>query len=164
MANVNNMKMGSSGLAALKVAEGYNATLYNDGNTKKEGHCTIGYGHLVHYDICNSKKHPSEKPFINGIKKKNAISILKKDFASAEKAVNKYVTVKLTQNQFDALVIFAFNVGIGGFKNSTALKELNNQNYNKVPSQLKRWNKSRGKVMQGLINRRNKEIQIWNKK
>jgi len=76
----------------------------------------------------------------------------------------KNVTVKLNQNQFDALVLFTFNVGIGYFKHSTALKELNKGNYKKVPFELKRWNQSGGKVMRGLINRRNKEIQIWNKK
>lgn len=164
MANINNMKMGSSGLAALKVAEEYRETLYNDGKTKKEGHCTIGYGHLVHRGICDSKKYPSEELFKDGVKKKKALSILKKDFSNAEKAVNTYVLVTLSQNQFDALVIFTFNVGSTALKNSTLLKELNKGNYNKVPSELKRWNKQNKKVVQGLINRRNKEIQIWNKK
>ena len=63
-----------------------------------------------------------------------------------------------------ALVIFVFNVGRGAFANSTLLKKLNRNNFKEVPFQLRRWNKSEGKVMKGLINRRNKEIMLFNKK
>jgi lysozyme len=68
----------------------------------------------------------------------------------------------LNQNQFDALVSFAFNVGDGAFRSSTLLRLLNQGQYDQVPAQLRRWNMDNGHVVQGLINRRNKEIALWN--
>ena len=61
-----------------------------------------------------------------------------------------------------ALVSFAFNVGDGAFRSSTLLRLLNQGQYDQVPAQLRRWNMDNGHVVQGLINRRNKEIALWN--
>lgn len=60
------MQLGNNGLSTLKLAEGFMATLYDDAG-KGEGHCTIGYGHLVHYDPCNGEIYSSEIQYINGI-------------------------------------------------------------------------------------------------
>ena len=83
------------------------------------------------------------------------------DLERFEAAVNDGVQVALNQNQFDALVSFAFNVGRQGFKSSTLLKKLNQGLYDEVPAQLRRWNKTGGNVIQGLVNRREKEIALW---
>ena len=101
---------------------------------------------------------------MNGITVKKGISLLKKDYAFAEVAVNDLVKVIMNQYQFDALVIFVFNVGRGAFSKSTLLKKLNAGNFQAVPSELRRWNKSGGKIMNGLISRREKEIILFNKK
>lgn len=82
---------------------------------------------------------------------------------SYEQAVNDAVKVPLTQNQFDALVSFSYNIGVEGFKESTALRKLNQGDYAGATQAMKLWNKSDGKVMQGLINRRNDEVELFNK-
>lgn len=158
------MSLGTNGLVELKVAEGFMPRLYNDGNKPGEGHCTVGYGHLVHYDPCNGKKFASESEFINGITVKAATALLRTDCAAAEAAVNKFVKVALTQNQFDALVMFVFNVGRGAFFKSTLLRKLNLGDFAAVPNELRRWNKSGGKVFAGLINRREREVRLFQKK
>jgi len=91
-----------------------------------------------------------------------ALDLLSQDVQPAEKAVNAGVKVALNQNQFDALVSFTFNVGVGAFTSSTLLKVLNQSQYGAVPDQLRRWNKAGGNVVQGLVNRRANEISLWN--
>lgn len=75
--------------------------------------------------------------------------------------VNARVTATLSQNQFDAHVILAFNIGLGNFASSSVLKLVNDlaaqTNYPDLEAAWKSWNKSQGEVMQGLINRRNAE-------
>jgi lysozyme len=68
----------------------------------------------------------------------------------------------ITQNQFDALVSFAYNVGLEAFRKSTLLKKVNaNPNDKLISNQFLRWNKSRGRVLQGLTNRRIEEARIY---
>lgn len=66
---------------------------------------------------------------------------LKDDLQEAEECINKYVTVPLTQNQFDALVSFVFNIGVMAFRRSTCLKLLNERLYDMVPNAMMMWNK-----------------------
>jgi len=76
--------------------------------------------------------------------------------------VEKRVRVTLTNNQFGALVDFAYNSGVGAFAGSTLLRKLNAGNFAAVPDQLKRWVKDEnGTVLGGLVTRRNKEIALW---
>lgn len=76
-------------------------------------------------------------------------------------AVARLTRAQLTQNQFDALVSFAYNIGIGGFTGSTALRRLNAGDYIGARSAMAAWNKSGGKVVQGLINRRAAEMKLF---
>ncbi len=71
------------------------------------------------------------------------------------------IKVPVSQGQFDALVSFAYNIGKTGFADSTALKRLNAGNHQGVPEAMSWWNKSDGKVNQGLINRRTDEMQLF---
>ena len=79
--------------------------------------------------------------------------------------VKQYVTVPLTQGQFDSLVSFVFNLGGGNFRSSTLLKKLNKGLYDDVPEQLMRWNKARvnGQLtpLKGLTRRRSAEAAIF---
>lgn len=79
-----------------------------------------------------------------------------------EAAVEGHVRVKLTDNQFAALVLFAYNVGVSAFLGSTLLKLLNGKAYDAVPEQMRRWNKVKGRVSRGLVRRREAEIALWN--
>ena len=78
-----------------------------------------------------------------------------------EKYVEKYVTVSLTQNQFDALVSWTFNLGPGNLKESTMLKKLNQGLYEEVPDEMRRWNKAGGEVLEGLVRRRDAEAELF---
>lgn len=92
------------------------------------GENTIGYGHVV---------LPHEH--FETITEEEAEELLKKDIAIAEDAINRYVKVPLTQNRFDALVSFVFNVGVKAFKESTLLKKLNQGLYDEIDEELAKW-------------------------
>jgi len=83
------------------------------------------------------------------------------DISVFESAINNYVKVELNQNQFDALVSFVYNIGISGFKTSSALKRLNLQDFKAVPERMKLWNKVKGKVSRGLVRRRAAEAKLF---
>ena len=126
---------------------------------------TIGIGHLLTRSERTSGKITiggQAMDYRNGLTEQQCWDLLGQDLDGAEETVNEAVTVPLNQNQFDALVSFTFNVGDGAFCGSTLLKLLNQRKYDQVPEQLKRWNKDNGHVVQGLTNRRAKEIILWN--
>ena len=71
-------------------------------------------------------------------------------------------TSNLNQNQFNALVSFAYNVGTGNFSSSTLLKKVNrNPDDLTIKDEFLRWNKAGGKVLNGLTNRRNEEADLY---
>lgn len=90
-----------------------------------------------------------------------AEDLLERDLRTSEGYVNSLVKVKLTQNQFDALVSFVYNVGGGAFKDSTLLRLLNAGDYKGAADQLLRWDKAKGKVLAGLTKRRQKERELF---
>ena len=77
------------------------------------------------------------------------------------KGVHEGMEVELTQEQFDALVVWVYNLGPTNFKNSTLLKRINEGNFEDVPYQMKRWNKAGGKVLLGLERRREAEAKMF---
>ena len=81
-----------------------------------------------------------------------------------EKYVNDNVTVELNQSQFDALVAWTFNLGVGNLRQSTMLRKLNEGDYQSVPSEMNRWNKAGGKTLDGLIRRRKAEGLLFESK
>ena len=145
----------------LEQWEGIRQQVYYDSG----GEGTIGIGHL----LTRSEKTSGKITIAgNAVKYSTWLStaecheLLDQDLNIPERTVNSLVFATLTQNQFDALVSFTFNVGDSAFKNSTLLKLLNAGAYDKVPEQLRRWNKCNGMIVQGLVNRREKEIALWN--
>jgi lysozyme len=83
------------------------------------------------------------------------------DMAIFEKAVSRNVTVKLNQDQFDALVSFTFNLGEGNLKQSTLLKKVNAGDFAGAAKEFPRWNKADGKVLAGLVRRRASEALLF---
>jgi lysozyme len=130
--------------------EGFESKPYDD----PAGHCTIGYGHLIHRGRCNGSEPVELRA---GISEARALEILRADAAVAAEAVRTSVKVPLTQEQFDALVSFTFNLGAGNLRSSTLLKKLNAGDYGAVPAELSRWNKAGGQVLGGLVKRREAE-------
>lgn len=138
------MKLDIKGLELIKSFEGCRLTAYKCVSTEK--YYTIGYGHYgadVHKGMVITQEKADE--------------LLKNDVAKFENAVNNSVKVEITQSMFNALVSFCYNVGQGAFKSSTLLKHLNKGDYNKCSQEFAKWNKSGGKVLIGLVNRRAKE-------
>ncbi len=110
---------------------------------------TIGYGHT---------KGVYRGMIISHLK---AEELLQQDLRIYEEAINRIVKVSLTQNQFDALVSFAFNVGIGALVSSTLLKLLN-EGYSKMAAkQFSRWIYAGGRVLPGLVKRRHDEFNLF---
>jgi lysozyme len=88
-------------------------------------------------------------------------ALLRKDLTRFEKGVSRLVKVPLTQHQFDALVSFAFNLGLGALGRSTLLRLLNAGDYEGAADQFKRWNKAGGRVLAGLVRRRAAEAALF---
>ena len=138
------------GLAKLKQWEGLKTKAYKDAG----GVWTIGYGHTA---VAGEPK-PRAGMVITAAE---AESILLKDLTQYEAAIENNVKVKLTDNQFAALVSFVYNIPLASFKKSTLLKKLNQGNYDAVPTELMKWTKAGGKKIQGLVNRRRAEGYLW---
>lgn len=90
-----------------------------------------------------------------------ALDFLRRDLMKFEATVNHAVTVALTPNMLDALVCFCYNIGESAFKQSTLLKKLNAGDYTGAANEFLRWNKSNGKVLVGLIRRREAERALF---
>ena len=95
----------------------------------------------------------------------HAEDMLRRDLVRFEKCVNRNVRVPINQNQYDALVCFAFNLGCGALRTSTLLKRLNAKKYTEAADQFLRWNKVRIKgvltVSRGITNRRKTERSLF---
>jgi len=149
-------KLSPNGAAFIGRFEGFRGAMYNDA----AGHCTIGFGHLVHHGPINGGESAEFKA---GITRERALQLLQADAAIAAKCVATKVKVPLSQAQFDALVSFTFNVGTGAFQDSTLLRMLNAGDYSAVPGQLERWSRAGGRVLQGLLNRRHAEGTLFSR-
>ena len=115
---------------------------------------TIGFGTTVYPNGVKVKKGDSYTL-------EQAKQFKAHDLKRFEKTVNDLVKVPLTQNQFDALVSLTYNIGTGAFEKSTLLKKLNAGDYQGAADQFTVWNKGGGKVLQGLVNRRAKEKEVF---
>ncbi len=157
---VNNLTISQAGIDIIKEFEGFRQQLYND----VAGHCTIGYGTLVHRGNCNGTE---SEEFRAGINDQRATELLMSEINSKAAVVNDAVNVTLNQNQFDALVSFVYNIGAGstnpkrGFRGSTLLRKLNEGDYASVPTELRKWVKAGGRTVQGLVNRREREAALF---
>lgn len=109
--------------------------------------------------------HGLTKAFWNKstITKEQSLAVVKQRAEAIGKEVLSMVQKPLTKNQLAALISFTYNVGIGNFQSSTLLKELNQGNYSKVPSEMKRWVYSNKVKLNGLVSRRASEIALFMK-
>ncbi len=143
-------KVSYTGLNMIKQFEGFRPNVYLDVG----GNPHIGYGHLL---------KPGEN--FKTVTNDEATILLKGDITQAENTVNSLVEVPITQNQFDALVSFVYNIGGGAFSNSTLIKRLNESDYDGAVKEFDRWvyaTKDGQKiVLDNLVNRRWKEMQLF---
>jgi lysozyme len=145
------MQMSQEGIdALLKKFEGCKLKAYRC----PAGICTIGYGHT------SAAGAPEVKDGMT-ITQKDADDILRRDLVKFETAVFGMVHQPLTQHQFDVLVDFAYNAGVGALQKSTLLKKVNAAQFDDVPAELMKWTKGGGKVLPGLVRRRQAESAWW---
>jgi GH24 family phage-related lysozyme (muramidase) len=138
-------RINQAGLNMIKRFEGFRPQAY----ICPAGVPTIGYGSTLGVRMGDR------------ITQQGGEDLLQRDLVRFEKAVSDAVKVPLSSNQFSALVSFTFNVGIGAFQRSTLLKLLNQRNYQGAADQLLLWNKGGGRVLQGLVNRRQAERALF---
>lgn len=139
------MTVSQTGLGLIKKHEGLRLSAYQDIG----GIWTIGYGHT-------KTAAPGKK-----ITQAQAEALLKSDLKSAESDVLKLVKVPLKQNEFDALVSLVFNIGGTLFSTSTILRLLNQGNKSAAVNEFGKWVNVKGKRVQGLVNRRNDEAELF---
>lgn len=140
------MKMGSAGLALLKGFEKCSLAAYLDSG----GVWTQGWGHTGP-DVDQCRLWTQDE----------ADDHLAQDLRGPEATVNGYVTAPINQNQFDALVDFAYNVGTHALQGSTLLKYLNLQKYQLADSEFLKWNHDNGQIKLGLTRRRQAERALF---
>lgn len=154
------MKIGADGKQLFKEWEGVMHHMYLDSG----GAPTIGVGHLLTRLERSSGKLQLDGRYVDyrdGLTTEDCELLLEQDLEPVQRCVNGAVKVRLTQNQFDALVSFAFNVGNGAFLGSTLLKRVNARRFSEVPDEFRRWTLDNGQLVKGLANRREKEIALW---
>ena len=139
------MNISLEGINLIKHFEGCELEAYKC----PAGVWTIGYGHTKDVQPGDSWSED------------HADHMLEVEMEEYEKYINDLVTVELNQNQFDAMVSWVYNLGVGNLQSSTLLKVLNAGDYAGVPEQMLRWNKAGGKVLEGLTRRRQAEADLF---
>ena len=145
-------KLSQKGLELIKSFEGLSLKPY----VCAGGINTIGYGNTYY---TNGKKVTlQDKP----ITKEQAEELLKHSLSTYEKAVDSFCRDDISQNQFDALVSFCYNVGTGALQKSTLIKKVNaNPKDVTISDEFMKWNKANGRVLVGLTRRRQSESKLY---
>lgn len=144
------MKTSDQGVKLIQSFEGLRLMSY----VCPAGVLTIGYGHT------SAAGAPSVVPRMK-VTVEEATKTLCADLGRFERGTESLVKVDITQNQFDALVSFAFNCGLGALKRSTLLKRVNAKRFDDVPAEFMKWNKAGGRALAGLTRRRRAEVEVW---
>lgn len=149
-------QISESGIEFIKRYEGVRNTAYND----VAGLKTIGVGHLLteeelrgNYVKIGSQKISADQSLTD----QQVNDLLRQDLEPKMQTVRNTIKSNITQSQFDMLVSLCFNIGSGAFKNSTVVRVINEGNFDKVTAAFLMWVKAKGRVVQGLVNRRQAE-------
>lgn len=142
------MNISQKGVDFIAQYEGFVDHAYKP--VQAEEHWTIGYGHYG----------PDVKPG-QRITKSAALKLLKKDLDKFDNGVSNLVKVDLNQSQFDALVSFAYNVGLGGLGGSTLLKKVNSKDFKGASGEFGKWVNGASGRLEGLVRRRRDEAEMF---
>lgn len=140
------MKTSETGIDLIKHYEGLQLNPY----LCPAGKPTIGYGHTG-----------PDVVFGITITEADADKLLREDLHFSEKGVQTYTHVPLTQGQFDALVSFTYNLGVGALRDSTLLKKVNARDVEGAAAEFGKWVHGGGRVLPGLIKRRAAEAALF---
>lgn len=144
-----NYKTSLNGVNIIKIFEGFSKNVYYC----PAGIPTIGYGHTLTDEITQLTS--------NGITEEEGESLLFNDLIPVENSIKKLVKIKLTQNQFDSLVSFVYNIGVGNFKSSTMLFLLNRKKVDEAGKEFRKWIYCKKKILPGLVKRRKAEERLY---
>lgn len=139
------MKTSKEGIDLIRHFEGFSPKAYKD----VAGVWTIGYG------------------FIDGVKEGDTITLLEaeerleRELVAYEQAVDSLITWPMTQNQFDALVSFTYNLGEGNLRKSTLRKKVNAGKHVEASLEFDKWVHAGGKKHNGLVRRRKAEADMF---
>jgi lysozyme len=148
------MVISQNGEFFIKQNEGFREFPYNTDGTP-----TIGYGTTIYPD--GTKVKMTDR----GITEAEGLLYMRHHFSLILPTMNRLITAKINQNQFDSLCDFVYNVGINAFKDSTLLKRVNfyPQDWIGIQDAFNMWIYSSDETCQGLINRRIKEFELYRK-
>lgn len=148
------MVINQKGIDLIKSFEGLVLKAYVDPATGGEP-ITIGYGTTIYPNKTKVKMG-------DACTKDEAYNYLVYDITEFADKVKQYLKKSVNDNQFSALVSFAYNVGLGNLKSSTLLKKVNaDPNDKEISFEFKKWNKAAGKVLSGLTRRREAEAKLY---
>lgn len=158
------MRVSDECIKMIKHHEGVKATAYR---------CparlwTIGVGHVIdpnHARVPFADRLSLELPagWNRTLSQDEINDILRKDLARFEMGVHRLCPGEMTQGQFDALVSFSFNVGLGSLQKSTLRMKHNRGDYEGAAEEFLKWAKAGGKVLKGLLKRREDEKALYSK-
>lgn len=140
-------RISERGLTLIKSFEGFSPWPYRC----PAGILTIGYGHVV----------GAGEEFPEAITLEQGAALLAKDVGVAEKAVARLIGVRLTENQFAALVSFTFNLGGGALQRSTLRRKVNSWQHGDIKEEFMKWVWAGGRKLPGLIRRRVAEARLY---
>jgi lysozyme len=145
--------------------------MHHEGVRNKPYQCpallwTVGVGHVIDpqhakVPMADRKQLPIPAGWDRVLSNDEIMDILKKDLNRFEQGVLRLIKVPLTQGQFDALVSFSFNVGLGNLQNSTLRMKVNRGDFEGAAEQFLVWTKAGGKVLKGLVTRRTDEQALF---
>ena len=145
------MKLDNNGYKLIQKFEGLKLSAYQD----SVGIWTIGYGNITYEDGAKVKKGDK-------VSQERADQLFRWFADRFASQVDTAILVPVSQNQFNAVTSFAYNVGIGALRSSTLLKKLNRCATDPtIKDEFAKWNKAGGRVIQGLVNRRAEEAKIY---
>lgn len=157
------------------IPDGDPSTVNLDAYLDPIGIWTIGWGHAIVFgnDFLRESvpvnrnnlknKGLARSLYPGGITLAEAEDLLRADLGETEREIEYLVKVDITDNQFAALVSFAFNVGAGNLRKSTLLRRVNQGKMDLAVAEFDRWNKAGGKVLSGLTRRRAAEAALFSK-
>ena len=145
------MKISQAGINLIKQYEGYKNVPYRC----PAGLFTVGYGHVL--GDGHTLSDADNRTFTD----EELENFLRADIGRFEHGVSTYCTVLLTQGQFDALVCFAYNLGLGTLQRSTLRTKLNASDYDGASQEFLKYTKAGGVVLKGLVARRQAEYQLF---
>lgn len=140
------MKTSPEGIRLIKHFEGFRSFPYRCSANV----LTIGYGHTQ--GVSEDMAHITER---------YACELLEQDLKKFESSVKKLIKIPLKQNEFDALVSFAFNLGAGALQRSTLRQKLNREDRQGAADEFLKWCRAGGKILKGLLRRRIAEREMF---